>query len=642
MKRVKTCLLALSLVSSLAACAPQVVTVMVTVAPQITPRMVTATPTPTVAPTLTSTPSPRIKRHRGVRALLILPDKYGANYFLNKDDLELLGWDITLAGLESIASPCTSFAAPHGCRGVRMDILISEIDDVSEYDVLAIMPSDRAVSSHEPYNDLLQSQETLDLITAAVEEGLVVQATCAGTRVLAAADVVDGKTVTGRSSVKGECEAAGATFIGQLPPPVIDENLVTTVRGLYYHVQNNQALATALENIPIEYAIEEEVEESTQSDAVAQDGAVWTKTFGGSYADGGKSIRETADGGFIIAGYTYSFGAGNSDVYLVKTDADGNVVWAQTFGGPGWEYGFEVSLTGDGGYIIAGYTTSFGAGSKDVYLVKTDAEGNEMWSKTFGGPALDVGMSVLEADDGGYVVAGYTESLGAGESDAYLIKTDAEGNEVWSHVYGGSGPEMGRSVDNTSDGGYVIAGATGSYSDNSDVYLVKTDSEGNEVWSTTVSNPNTHLNYDWSNMVREASDGGYIIAGNSDGDRDLMNVYLIKTDSEGNTVWAESFGERFYDYGSAVYETSDGGYIVSGATKSALNGQNDVYVRVVDSEGAEVWTGTFGSEQGSEWGSAVCETSDGDYVIAGHTDSFGAGSYDVWLIRIDREGIVTQ
>ncbi len=318
------------------------------------------------------------------------------------------------------------------------------------------------------------------------------------------------------------------------------------------------------------------------------------------------------------------------------------MVWAQTFGGPGWEYGFEVSLTGDGGYIIAGYTTSFGAGSKDVYLVKTDAEGNEMWSKTFGGPALDVGMSVLEADDGGYVVAGYTESLGAGESDAYLIKTDAEGNEVWSHVYGGSGPEMGRSVDETSDGGYVIAGATGSYSDNSDVYLVKTDAEGNEVWSTTVSNPNTHLNYDWSNMVREASDGGYIIAGNSDGDRDLMNVYLIKTDSEGNTVWAESFGERFYDYGSAVYETSDGGYIVSGATKSALNGQNDVYVRVVDSEGAEVWTGTFGSEQGSEWGSAVCETSDGDYVIAGHTDSFGAGSYDVWLIRIDREGIVTQ
>ncbi len=414
------------------------------------------------------------------------------------------------------------------------------------------------------------------------------------------------------------------------------------MRGLYYHVQNNQALATALENIPIEYAIEEEVEESTQSDAVAQDGAVWTKTFGGSYADGGTSIRETADGGFIIAGYTYSFGAGNSDVYLVKTDADGNVVWAQTFGGPGWEYGFEVSLTGDGGYIIAGYTTSFGAGSKDVYLVKTDAEGNEMWSKTFGGPALDVGMSVLETGDGGYVVAGYTESLGAGESDAYLIKTDAEGNEVWSHVYGGSGPEMGRSVDETSDGGYVIAGATGSYSDNSDVYLVKTDLEGNEVWSTTVSNPNTHLNYDWSNMVREASDGGYIIAGNSDGDRDLMNVYLIKTDSEGNTVWAESFGERFYDYGSAVYETSDGGYIVSGATKSALNGQNDVYVRVVDSEGAEVWTGTFGSEQGSEWGSAVCETSDGDYVIAGHTDSFGAGSYDVWLIRIDREGIVTQ
>lgn len=591
MKQVKACMLVPFLAALLVACAPQVTTVMVTVAPQVTPRMVTATPAPTIAPTPTNTPSPRIKRHEGVNVLLLLPDHYGANYYLNKDNFELFGWDVTVAGVEQTIGPCTSFAAQHGCRAVAVDVLISDVADITAYDVLAIMPSTRFTSgrgSDEPYGDLLESQEALDLIVSAVEEGLVVYAPCAGVRVLAAADVINGKNVTGRSQFKDEYLAASATYIGGSPPPVIDDNIVTAMRGLYYHVQNCQAVATSLESVPIEYVVEEK-EEAILSDAIAQDGAVWTRTFGGSNSEGGRAIAETSDGGFIIAGYTYSFGAGNADVYLIKTGSDGNVIWSKAFGGPGWEYGFSVSETDDGGYIVTGYTSSDGAGSKDVYLIKTDSAGNEVWTKTFGG----------------------------------------------------SGPEMGGSVDETSDGGFVIVGASGSYSDNSDVYLVKTNPEGNEVWSTTVSHPSAHLNYDWGNSVRETNDGGYIIAGNSDLERDLMDVYLIKTDSEGNAVWAQAFGERFYDYGSSVRETSDGGYIVSGATKSAVTGQNDVYVRKVDSEGKEVWTRTFGSDTGSEWGSAICETGDGDYVIVGHTDSYGAGSYDVWLIRVGRGEIET-
>jgi putative intracellular protease/amidase len=643
MKQVKACVLVLFLAALLVACAPLVTTVIVTVAPQVTPRMVTATPAPTIALTSTSTPNPRIKRHEGVNVLLLLPDHYGANYYLNKDNFELFGWDVTVAGVEKTIGPCTSFAAQHGCRAVAVDVLISDVADITAYDVLAIMPSTRFTSgrgSEEPYGDLLESQEALDLIASAVEEGLVVYAPCAGVRVLAAADVINGKNVTGRSQFKDEYSAAGATHIGGSPPPVIDDNIVTAMRGLYYHVQNCQAVATSLESVPTEYVVEKK-EEVTLSDAIAQDGAAWTRTFGGSNSEGGRAIAETSDGGFIIAGYTYSFGAGNADVYLIKTGSDGNVIWSKAFGGPGWEYGFSVSQTDDGGYIVTGYTSSDGAGSKDVYLIKTDSAGNEVWTKTYGGPGLDVGRSVLETSDGGYVVIGYTESFGAGESDAYLISTDSAGNEVWTKTFGGSGPEMGGSVDETSDGGYVIVGASGSYSDNSDVYLVKTNPEGNEVWSTTVSHPSAHLNYDWGNSVRETNDGGYIIVGNSDLERDLMDVYLIKTDSEGNAVWAQAFGERFYDYGSSVRETSEGGYIVSGATKSAVTGQNDVYVRKVDSEGREVWTRTFGSDNGSEWGSAVCETGDGDYVIVGHTDSYGAGSYDVWLIRVGREEIET-
>jgi hypothetical protein len=283
--------------------------------------------------------------------------------------------------------------------------------------------------------------------------------------------------------------------------------------------------------------------------------------------------------------------------------------------------------------VIAGYTTSHGAGSKDVYLVKLDADGSEVWSKTFGGSSVDVGRSVQETSDGGYIIAGYTESFDVEIHDVYLIKTDAEGNEVWSKTFGDFGPEMGRSVWETSDGGYVVAGATGSYTDNSDVYLLKVDSDGNEIWTRTF---NEHI-YDWGNAIRETSEGGYIVAGNTD-EEEIMGIYLLRTDSEGNEIWTRTFGEPFYDYGDSVYETSDGGYIISGATKSAMTGKNDVYLVRVDSEGNGVWTTTFG-DAGSEWGSAVLETKDGDYVIVGHTDSYGAGSFDVWLIRVDGEGI---
>ena len=266
------------------------------------------------------------------------------------------------------------------------------------------------------------------------------------------------------------------------------------------------------------------------------------------------SVQQTSDGGFIIVA---SPGNGGSDVYLIKTDASGNEQWNKTFGGSSDDQGYSVQQTSDGGFIVAGTTASFGAGSHDVYLIKTDASGNEQWNKTFGGSSDDQGYSVQQTSDGGFIVAGYTRSFGAGGMYVYLIKTDASGNEMWSKTYGSSGTEMGSSVQQTSDGGFIISGRTDLVS-HDDVYMVKTDSSGNEMWSKTYDD----LKYTALSKSDQTSDGGFIITG--------FNGYvgLVRTDASGNEMWSGTFGESVEHAqqaeGRSVQQTSDGGFIITG------------------------------------------------------------------------------
>jgi hypothetical protein len=269
---------------------------------------------------------------------------------------------------------------------------------------------------------------------------------------------------------------------------------------------------------------------------------IWQKTFGGNKDDWGESIAQTNDGGYIIVGGTSSFGAGGNDVYLVKTDAQGNILWQKTFGGKNDDAGFSIDQTSDGGYIIVGETHSLGKGKSDVYLVKTDAQGNILWQKTFGGKAEDEGRCVAQTRDGGYILVGKTCSFGAGGCDVYLIKTDGKGNKIWEKTFGGGSDDEGNSVIQTKDGGYIIVGSTLSFGAGlRDIYLIKTDSKGNKIWQKTFGGEGSEEGA----SVTQTGDGGYIIVGTTDSFGEAeFNVYCIKTDSRGNVYWRENYREQ--------------------------------------------------------------------------------------------------
>jgi hypothetical protein len=360
----------------------------------------------------------------------------------------------------------------------------------------------------------------------------------------------------------------------------------------------------------------------------------FAKTYGGAYLDVAYSIQRTFDGGYIVAGATVSFGAGWADIFLIKTYANGNIQWAKTYGGTGDDVAYSVQQTSDGGYIVVGYTESFGAGYRDIFLIKTDASGNLQWAKTYGGTSRDEAFSVQQTSDGGYIVAGYTESFGAG-GDIFFIKKDANGNIIWAKTYRGTGWDWAFSVQQTSDGGYIVAGATDSFgAGDDDIFLIKTDANGNIIWAKTYWGTSG----DGAFSVQQTSDGGYIVAGYTGSfGAGYSDVFLVKTDANGNIMWAKTYGGTDLDWASSVQQTSDGGYILAGLTDSFSAGGDNIFLIKTDTNGNIQWSKTYGGTS-NDWAFSVQQTSDGGYIVAGRTGSFGAGYGDIFLIKTDANG----
>lgn len=376
------------------------------------------------------------------------------------------------------------------------------------------------------------------------------------------------------------------------------------------------------------------------SSIYAQD-SMWTKTFGGTNIDVAYAVEETNDEGYIIAGYTRSYGTTSGrNLWIFKTDKSGNLIWNKTFGGNSDDEGAAVKQTLDGGFIVAGYTSSFGAGAKDVFVVKTDSLGNELWSRFFGGTSDEEAYGLEVLPDGGYLIGCATSSSTAGSRDGWLLRLNSSGNSVWDKKIGGLSTDGIRDLKLTSDNSIIITGWTASDGAGAlgNAWLVKTDSLGNILFNKNFGGTDA----DRGLSVQQTSDGGYILTGytasSGAGNDDL---FLVKTDGSGNQTWAKTFGGTGRDYGNAVKQTSDGGYLIAGYTLSFGAGGDDLWIVKTDSTGTQLWNKTFGGTA-SDVAYSMDLTADGGYVIVGHTLSSGAGVHDAWLLRTMTETIPVE
>src|SRR6185436_11597842 len=319
---------------------------------------------------------------------------------------------------------------------------------------------------------------------------------------------------------------------------------------------------------------------------------LWTKAYGGTGAENGNCIKQTLDGGYIICGEQNSFGAGLSDGFLIRTDSQGTILWSKSYGLAQSDVFGKIELTSDSNYIIVGTTFSPGNQSGDIMVVKVNDSGDTLWTRIIGGPVYDAGINLTITNDGGCVICGRVYSYGAGLRDVMLSRIDGNGNVLWFKTYGGIGTEEGMAVTHTSDNGYVITGATETFSLNGlyDVYMIKTDSFGDLIWSKTYGGDKIDATY----AIVESPDGGYVVTGFTDswaylhlraniplsilGD-DSSHVFLMKVNSAGDTVWARAFGGTTVDEAYALINAPDGGYIIGAYGNSfSLNDSLDAYI----------------------------------------------------------------
>jgi len=378
----------------------------------------------------------------------------------------------------------------------------------------------------------------------------------------------------------------------------------------------------------------------------------WAMHGGGPGNEQTHQAISTLDGGYILVGQTDSYGAGGTDVYIVKLNPAGQLQWTKTVGGPGNDVGRGVVQTADGGYAVAGWTNSFGSGGDDCYLIRLDGSGQLQWTKTYGGSGNDRAWALIEDQNGGFALGGQTSSFGASPNQFYLVKTDAQGTLVWDRRSGVSGvANIGYSIVQSPDSGYVVAGSTynwtGSGSTSStDVYAVKVDKLGNQVWATRVQNSRD----DDARSIAATQDGGYVLLGKKYMvSESTWDIYLVKLSGSGQLVWDVSYGMTNSEEGYSVVELEDGSLMATGVILPAApiaNTWYDLYLVKFSSAGVPLWDRMFNSTLYGSGGNSsnladynvgrsVFRTSDGGYAVAGYlgAGNSGAGTEELFFLK---------
>ena len=360
----------------------------------------------------------------------------------------------------------------------------------------------------------------------------------------------------------------------------------------------------------------------------------WAATYGGD-KDDRANIQQTSDGGYIMAGETESFGAGKGDLWVLKLRLDGTIDWQKTYGGASSDWANFVQQTSDGGYILAGATDSFGAGRGNLWVLKLRPDGTVEWQKTYGGVSSDWAFSVQQTRDGGYIVAGSTYSFGAGKGDLWVLKLRPDGTVEWQKTYGGDYMDIAGIVQQTSDGGYIVPGATKSFgAGGGDLWVLKLRPDGTVEWQKTYGGDSK----DWTLFVHQTSDGGYVVAGGTSsfgaGGGDL---WVLKLGPDGTIGWQKTYGGNHDDGGGIIQQANDGGYIVAGGTESFGAGDRDLWILKLRADGTVEWQKTYGGNH-DDGGGIIQQANDGGYIVSGTTESFGAGKRDIWVLRLRPDG----
>jgi len=361
----------------------------------------------------------------------------------------------------------------------------------------------------------------------------------------------------------------------------------------------------------------------------------WFRHYGGTLDDRARSIQQISDGGYVVAGDTSTYTYGGADFGIYKLNSRGNKVWFKHYGGTLDDRAQTIQQTSDGGYVVAGDTSSYTYGGADFAIYKLNSSGNKVWFKHYGGIDDDYGRSIQQTTDGGYIVAGYTDSFTYGNNDFAIYKLDSNGNKIWFKHYGGTQNDDCLAIQQTSDGGYIVAGDTNSYTYGSfDFAIYKLDSNGSKVWFKHYGGTEN----DFCISIKQTSDGGYILAGYTYsytyGNGDFA---IYKLNSSGSKVWFKHYGGSSTDIAYSVQQTSEGGYIVAGYTKSFTHGNADFALYKLNSSGNKTWFKHYGGTL-IDRGWSVHQTSDWGYIVAGYSDSYTYGAEDFAIYKLDING----